>query len=124
MSPRIMCVIFFVGAIFATFMALDPSPPHMPLDRLGDKFEHMTAFATLSVIGRMAFRRVSSLHLAEHLSFFGALIEVFQSIPALHRDCDPLDWLADTFAILVALGLCYLLGRTGRAPLLSEPARA
>jgi hypothetical protein len=37
------------------------------------------------------------------LSFLGALIEVAQSIPALHRDCDILDWVADTVAITVAL---------------------
>ena len=29
----------------------------------------------------------------------GALIEVFQAIPALHRDCDWRDWLADTLAV-------------------------
>ena len=46
---------------------------------------------------------------------FGALIEVAQSIPALHRDCDILDWAADTTAVMVALALClavrHLSGR-------------
>jgi hypothetical protein len=40
------------------------------------------------------------------LSLFGALIELAQAIPALHRDSDPLDWVADTVActaVLVAL---------------------
>ena len=37
------------------------------------------------------------------LSLFGALIEVVQAIPALHRDSDPLDWLADTIACAIVL---------------------
>ena len=37
------------------------------------------------------------------LSLFGALIEVFQSIPALHRDSDVVDWIADTAAGIVVL---------------------
>ena len=32
------------------------------------------------------------------LSLFGAFIEVAQAIPMLHRDSDPLDWVADTVA--------------------------
>ena len=47
---------------------------------------------------------------AERLSFLGALIEVGQSIPVLHRDCDIRDWFADTAAVLVVLGL-YALAR-------------
>jgi hypothetical protein len=39
------------------------------------------------------------------------LIEVLQSIPALHRDCDIMDWVADTGAILVALALVALIRR-------------
>ena len=41
----------------------------------------------------------------ERLSFFGAMIEVFQSIPALHRDCDVFDWATDTIAVVIAVAL-------------------
>jgi hypothetical protein len=122
MLPRLLRPAFFLAALFALFMALDPKPPAMPFDGAGDKFEHMLAFAVLSVLARMSFRQTSSWRIGERLSFFGALIEVFQSIPSLHRDCDPLDWLADTLAIAAALAICYLIGRSGRVPLLSEPA--
>jgi hypothetical protein len=43
------------------------------------------------------------------LSAFGAIIEVLQAIPALNRDSDPVDWLADTVAaalVLAAVGWC------------------
>jgi len=33
------------------------------------------------------------------LSLVGAVIEVIQAIPALHRDSDVLDWLAVTIAV-------------------------
>jgi hypothetical protein len=46
--------------------------------------------------------------IAERLSFFGALIEVSQSIPSLHRDCDIRDWFADTAAILLVTGALAL----------------
>ena len=39
------------------------------------------------------------------------MIEVAQSIPALHRDCDILDWAADTGAVMVALALCLAVQR-------------
>jgi hypothetical protein len=37
------------------------------------------------------------------LSAFGAIIEVLQAIPALNRDSDPIDWLADTAAAALVL---------------------
>ena len=49
--------------------------------------------------------------IAERLSFLGALIEVTQSIPALHRDCDIRDWIADTVAIVVVTVVMGLLLR-------------
>ncbi|HWU01564.1 MAG TPA: hypothetical protein VN222_02395 [Novosphingobium sp.] len=96
---------------FTVFMALAPKPPATPLDGFGDKFEHMLAFATLTVLARFAFPRAGAMRLLERLSFLGALIEVFQNIPSLHRDCDWKDWVADTLAIAVALLLCEALRR-------------
>ena len=37
------------------------------------------------------------------LSLFGAFIEVAQATPIIHRDCDPLDWVADTVACILAV---------------------
>jgi hypothetical protein len=97
--------LFWLALAVAVTMALLPHPPQLPIDRFGDKFEHMLAFATLTLLADFAFPAAPRLRIAERLSFLGALIEVTQSIPALHRDCDIRDWIADTLAILVTAGL-------------------
>ena len=102
-------LLFFGAFAFTWVMALLPKPPALPIDSYGDKFEHMLAFGTLTLLARMAFRRASDWLILERLSFVGALIEVFQAWPALHRDCDPRDWLADTLAIAAMLMLCRLV---------------
>ena len=83
-------------------MAILPHPPQVPGEP-NDKVEHIIAFATLATLGSFAYPRAPLLRLLAYLSLFGALIEVVQAIPALHRDSDPLDWLADTIACTVVL---------------------
>ena len=53
--------------------------------------------------GSFAYPAATLVRLLASLSLFGALIEVVQAIPALHRDSDVLDWIADTFAVIVVL---------------------
>ena len=82
-------------------MALYPEAIATPtLDSYGDKFEHMLAFGTLTFLARLGFAKMPNWLILERLSFIGALIEVFQAIPALHRDCDWHDWIADSLAII------------------------
>lgn len=107
-AQRVAFALFWLALAFALAMALLPHPPVLPIDRLGDKFEHMLAFATLTLLADPAFPAMPRLRIAERLSFFGALIEVTQSIDALHRDCDIRDWFADTAAILVVTGALAL----------------
>ncbi|MBS0475053.1 MAG: VanZ family protein [Proteobacteria bacterium] len=110
-SPRILRPLFWFCAALALTMALLPSPPSLPIDRFGDKTEHMLAFATLALLADLGWRRKPTLLIAVGLSAFGALIEFLQAIPAVHRDADPLDWLADTAAIIVATLVARLLRR-------------
>jgi hypothetical protein len=86
---------------FAVTMALLPHPPEVPIE--GDKYQHMLAFGALTFLSVMAFPDTPLLRIGERLSFLGAMIEVVQSIPALHRDCDIMDWVADTAIIAVIL---------------------
>ncbi|MDE2406195.1 MAG: hypothetical protein KGM17_16105 [Sphingomonadales bacterium] len=102
-SEKSMRALFVLAAVFAVVMALLPKPPGLPIDSLGDKFEHMLAFGVLAVLARLGWRAAPSSPILERLSFLGALIEVFQSIPALQRDCDPKDWIADTLAVALVL---------------------
>ena len=97
--PRL---IFWAATAFAFVMAVIPHPPHVPGEP-NDKVQHMVACATLSLLGAWAYARAPLLKIAIGLSLFGALIEVVQAIPELHRDSDVLDWLADTFACAAVL---------------------
>ena len=88
-------------------MALLPHPPEIPGEP-GDKVQHMTAFFTLGALAAAGWRDRRLLVLFASLAGFGAAIEIFQAIPALHRDAQFLDWLADMFAAAVALALVHL----------------
>jgi len=98
--------LFWAATIFAFVMAVIPHPPHVPGEP-NDKIQHIVAFATLGALGAWAYARTSLLRIAIGLSLFGALIEVVQAIPMLHRDSDVFDWLADT----IACGLVLLVAR-------------
>jgi VanZ family protein len=104
-------LLFWAAATFAFVMAVLPHPPHLPLEP-GDKIQHVTAFATLAALGAWAYRRTALLQLLLRLSLFGAAIELFQAIPALHRDSDVKDWIADSIAC--ALVLLIVRWRRGR----------
>ena len=76
-----------------------------------DKVEHFIAFSTLTLFAVVAFQRINIFIVGAWLSAFGALIEVVQAIPSLHRDCDFWDWVTDTIAIavvIIPLGLARL----------------
>ena len=106
----IVRLFFWIAIAFAVTMALVPKPPAVMGD-IGDKYQHMVAFATLTVLASAAYPAAPPLRVAERLSFVGALIEVLQSIPALHRDCQIMDWVADTGAILATLAVVMIARR-------------
>jgi VanZ family protein len=105
---------FWAAACFAFVMAVLPHPPEVPGEP-NDKVQHVIAFATLAVLGGFAYPRIALLRLLAGLSLFGALIEVVQAIPALHRDSDIWDWVADTAAVAAVLALIWLWRRAARA---------
>jgi hypothetical protein len=99
---RLPRLLFWAAATFAFVMAVLPHPPELP-GHPSDKIQHVTAFATLGALGVWAFPRSPTLKLIAGLSIFGAAIEIIQAIPALHRDSDILDWIADTIASAIVL---------------------
>jgi VanZ family protein len=113
-SPRSLRLAFWAAAVFALVMALLPQPPYVPTQSLGDKVNHIIGFATLAALASLAWPTAPPLRVVERLSFFGAIIEVAQSIPALGRDCEFLDWVADTLAVAVVVGLFTLVRRSNR----------
>ncbi|MFL6726883.1 MAG: hypothetical protein ACJ8FS_10270 [Sphingomicrobium sp.] len=94
--------VFWTAACFALVMAVLPHPPEIPGEP-NDKVQHIIAFATLALLGSFAYPRTGLTKLLAGLSLFGALIEVVQAIPALHRDSDVRDWIADTAAVAAVL---------------------
>ena len=105
LSPRTFQVAFFVAAVFALITALLPSPPFEPTFAYADKVKHFVGFVLLAGLAWVGFPQAPQRLIVERLSFFGAMIEVFQSIPALHRDCDVFDWATDTIAVVIAVAL-------------------
>jgi hypothetical protein len=101
-GSRAAQLLFWAAAAFAFVMAVLPHPPAVPGEP-NDKVQHIAAFATLALLGSFAFPAATLFRLLVSLSVFGALIEVVQGIPALHRDSDILDWVADTAAVIVVL---------------------
>ena len=102
LSAASVRLVFWAAAALAFVMAVLPQPPQLPGDP-NDKIQHIAAFLTLAVLAGLAYPRTSALRLLAGLSLFGALIEVVQAIPSLHRDSDPVDWIADTLAAALAL---------------------
>jgi VanZ family protein len=100
----------WLALLFATAMAVLPHPPHI-LGDLWDKAQHMIAFAVVAACAALGYRGTPLIRIGEHLSFLGALIEVIQSIPRLHRDCDILDWVADTMSIAAVLIVMHFVRR-------------
>lgn len=102
---RALAILFWLALCLTLVMALVPRPPVGPLG-VNDKVQHMAAFAVLSLLAWLAFprQRLSVLFLT--LAAIGGLIEILQMIPALHRDADVKDWIADCLAIggVLALG--------------------
>jgi peptidoglycan/LPS O-acetylase OafA/YrhL len=110
---RALRILFWAAAAFSFAMAINPHPPHFQGEP-GDKFEHMFAFATLAALAAAGWPERPYPALGLGLSYFGAIIEIVQAIPALHRDCDILDWLADTVALTLVLAAAGLIRRAGR----------
>jgi hypothetical protein len=102
MRPTALGASFWLALAFTLVMAWLPHPPSVP-GNPNDKIQHIAAFSCLSLVGAVAFPDFSLVRLGERLSFLGAVIEVVQSIPALHRDCDVRDWIADTIAVVIVL---------------------
>ena len=101
-GSRVAQLMFWAAAAFAFVMAVLPQPPAMP-GAPNDKVQHIAAFATLALLGTFAFPGATLVRMLASLSLFGAMIEVVQAIPAVHRDSDILDWVADTAAVIVVL---------------------
>jgi VanZ family protein len=102
------------------FSAFGPDNGSRPRLMPWDKAEHFTAFFGLTILGLLAFPRQRSWQVAMALAVLGALIEGVQGLPAIHRDSDLRDWIADLAGIGFAIGPTLI--PTLRRTLLSSQA--
>ncbi len=107
--------LFWAALIFAYVAAILPQA-EAPQIASNDKVEHMIAFFTLAVLGRIAYAATPWLRTWLLLAGFGALIEFTQLIPVLHRDGNVADWIADMIALSAGILLVTIAARSlGRA---------
>jgi len=105
---RTLRILFWLSVAFSFVMATVPHPPSIPGEP-ADKVQHMAAFATMSLLAGLAYRRIGLVRIGLALSAFGAFIEFVQMIPMLHRDAELLDWVADSAAVAIVLGAVALI---------------
>lgn len=94
-------LLFWAALAFTCVMAVLPQPPEM-LGTRSDKVNHILAFLVLTALHKLAYRSVNVWKRLAVMALLGAGIEVAQMIPALHRDADWRDWVADMLAACVA----------------------
>lgn len=99
--------VFWATVAFTFYMAIKP-PGGGPGLFPWDKAEHFTAFYVLTAIGAAAYPRRPLWQVGVLLSAFGALIEVVQATPWVHRDADVWDWVADSCGILAVIAPTWL----------------
>jgi VanZ family protein len=104
-------IAFWLACVVAFVMAVLPRPPLLP-GNPPDKIQHIFAFLVLAVLGHWAYPKTKKRKLLLGLMAFGAVIEVAQTLPAIHRDSDPYDWLADTAAALTVFVILAIWGYT------------
>jgi VanZ family protein len=104
MSPlrRLFVFAFWSALLFAYVDAILPGNEALSL-MAWDKLNHMIAFFTITFLARAAYPHIPVFRLFLAMAAFGALIELSQALPIIHRDAEWDDWFADMVATVVGL---------------------
>ena len=82
------------------------SPPTARLPAFSwDKADHFCAFFALTGAAVVAFPKTPLVWVALWVSIAGVGIELIQGLPAIHRDCDVWDWVADNIGVGAVMGV-------------------
>lgn len=119
MWHRTLRLPFWSAVLFTFVMASLPYPPELP-GAPTDKVLHVLAFSVITILAVLTFPKVSRLRLAASLAAFGALIEMVQTIPALNRHGDVLDWAADALAVLTFLAIAGAIRHARSGKMVAE----
>lgn len=113
--------LFWSALLGAFALAIAPQAIALPYEP-NDKILHIAGFVVLSAFAAWAYPRTRFSTLLLGLALFGGLIELAQSIPAIGRDADFVDWGADVGAAAVTLILVgELRSLIWRAPITTSP---
>lgn len=103
-------------AYWLTIFTLTHIPQqHLPSVPFGDKIEHLLAYGLLGLLlycyiwrTRPHLNNIEGLVLTIGL-LYGAIDELLQAVPFIHRSCELLDWFADCTGIAIAVGVLSML---------------
>jgi VanZ family protein len=101
---------YWIAAFAVTHVPGDvvDAPPPFPH---ADKIVHAMIYAGLAFLAAAAWTWRRTLGIRQYgvilcgLSLYAAFDEALQEIPGLHRQGDPLDWLADTFGVVIGFAV-------------------
>ncbi len=105
---RVAQVAFWAVLLLLLAFTLLPIRVRVPL--FNDKAEHLLSFLVLVVLGAFAWGKRRLLLVALALAIVGGAIEIFQAIPAIGRDAEFLDWVADIAGVGAGLLFVTALG--------------
>ena len=124
---RLVLVGYWVSMCVATHI---PNPPDVVPAQVSDTWLHLTAYLGLAVllvqgvaVGRRVNRR-DAIRLWGLAAVYGALDEVTQLIPVLHRTAEWKDWAADVAGAAVGVLVGMLVARAWAAQGGSGPESA
>ncbi len=100
--------LFWLAVLTTVLFASTPHPPTLIPN---DKLQHLLAFVVLALLLRFSYPAIAWQVTGLALAALGALIEIVQAIPVLHRDCDIYDWYADVAAIVLGLVIATAIRR-------------
>ena len=85
-----------------------------------DKANHAVAFLVLTMLTGLGWPRLHRLWLFELMLVAGIAIELVQGLPAIGRDADVMDVLADVVGAMAGMLVLWLWSRRTNAPVTGQ----
>jgi VanZ family protein len=106
---RLRLALYALAVAVLLYLCLAPSRD-LPQVNVWDKAEHAIAWLVLAGVGLLLFPR-RALTIGVFAIAVGVLVEILQGSPAIGRDADVRDVLADSVGVAVALAIGSLARR-------------